>query len=343
MKDSQFEEKAIRYIEKNSLSNIKTQRVLYDLLMYYFSFTYSEEEQYCKIIKETKGLSIELYKIAAEYYSMIGEYDIADKLVEKTIKYCKQKDAIFLFSDREKMMEELEKRKNLILRYRNGQPFWPITEAKRKKIAKIYDQKGIKYDDYRMAPKPTAIKENEFKKITISKTQKVDDYCTFWCSGVKNYSSNYCIYQIAAVKIINNKIAEKFQEYIAPWDGAKVREQAAKEAKIDYNVLLKAKEVDIVMNQFFKFVQDYKLISTDAFGNQAKLITRAARYSGIKQIKNEFIDLLEYSADISEEFDLQNNTREYLLKYFSIKEGKDSVEKAIVNKKIYQKLKEIDK
>jgi hypothetical protein len=73
-------------------------------------------------------------------------------------------------------------------------------------------------------------------------------------------------------------------------------------------------------------------------GNQAKLITRAARYAGMKEIKNEFFDLLDLAADTSADFDLANNSREYLLTYFSMKEGKTALEKARINKQLYDAL-----
>ena len=41
----------------------------------------------------------------------------------------------------------------------------------------------------------------------------------------------------------------------------------------------------------------------------------------------------------SAEFDLANNTREYLLSHFSIAEGKTALEKARINKQLYDALK----
>ena len=38
------------------------------------------------------------------------------------------------------------------------------------------------------------------------------------------------------------------------------------------------------------------------------------------------------------EFDLANNTREYLLDHFSIEEGKTALEKARINKRVYDEL-----
>lgn len=58
----------------------------------------------------------------------------------------------------------------------------------------------------------------------------------------------------------------------------------------------------------------------------------------MKEIKNEFYDLLDLAADTSAEFDLSNNNREYLMEHFSIKEGTNALEKAKVNKTLYDLL-----
>lgn len=92
------------------------------------------------------------------------------------------------------------------------------------------------------------------------------------------------------------------------------------------------------MLKFFAFVGNDVLVSTGALGNQAKLISRAARYAGMREIKNEFYDLLDLAADTSVEFDFANNTREYLLEHFFITEGKSALEKAKINKKLYDAL-----
>ena len=60
----------------------------------------------------------------------------------------------------------------------------------------------------------------------------------------------------------------------------------------------------------------------------------------MKEIKNEFFDLLDLAADTDSQFDLANNTREYLLSFFALDEGPDSLGKARVNAMLYQKLSE---
>lgn len=103
-------------------------------------------------------------------------------------------------------------------------------------------------------------------------------------------------------------------------------------------VIESAEDVDLVMKKFFDFVGNDVLISTEALGNQAKLLSRAARYAGMKEISNEFYDLLDLAADTSPDFDLSNNTRSHLLSCFDLAEGKTALKKAKVNKQLYDAL-----
>ena len=114
---------------------------------------------------------------------------------------------------------------------------------------------------------------------------------------------------------------------------------AAKEADVPLSVIEGAEDVDQVMPKFFAFVGDAVLVSTGALGNQAKLISRAARYSGMKEIPNEFYDLLDLAAETDSKFDLENNNRAFLLQYFGIAEGADALGKATANIALYEALK----
>ena len=134
-------------------------------------------------------------------------------------------------------------------------------------------------------------------------------------------------------------VIDTFEAFIRPWDAScNARKMAAKEIGVLLEVIEGAEDVDLVIPKFFGFVGDDVLVSTGALGNQAKLISRAARYAGMKEIKNEFYDLLDLAADASPDFDLANNTREYLLSAFSITEGKTALEKAMVNRKLFEAL-----
>jgi DNA polymerase III alpha subunit (gram-positive type) len=200
----------------------------------------------------------------------------------------------------------------------------------------FYDEKGIKYT--RIESRPAKIPENEFAPINECFDDDLTDYCAFWCAETFGLTAAKCIYQIAAVKVRNGQIADEFHSLIRPWDGTSCRKDAARKANLDLSVIESAEDVDQVMQKFFAFVGSDVLVSTGALGNQAKLISRAARYTGMKEITNEFFDILDLAADTSPELDMENNTREFLLSYFEMKEGHDALEKAKNNKKLYDAL-----
>lgn len=335
-RDSRFEESAVAYLETHELADIRTQNVLYDLIESYIPNDFIKPKKWCGIVFKNDNLVCELYAVAAKYYAMVGEYDLADAVTDKALAICNNGNPKFLFYSIDNMLARLNKQKDETLRYRTKKPYWPATEERRRAVAMFYDEKGIKYP--RIEGRPEKVKESEFAPINECFDDELTDYCAFWCSDTFSLSAAKGIYQIAAVKVRNGVIAAEFQSLIRPWDGVADRKDAAKKAGVDLSVIESAEDVDQVMPRFFAFVEDDVLISTGALGNQAKLITRAARYAGMKEIKNELFDLLDLAADTSADFDLANNTREYLLSHFSIEEGKSALEKARINKHLYDTL-----
>lgn len=336
-RDVRFEDAAVTYLNAHDLTNIRTQNVLYDLIESYIPNDFIKPKKWCETIAESQSLCCELYAVAAKYFAMIGEYDLADSVTEKGIEMCNDADnRIFLFYSPENMVSRLKKQKEDTNRYRTKKPYWPATEERRRAVAMFYDEKGIKYP--RIENRPEKIKESEFAPINECFDDDLTDYCAFWCADTFSLSAAKGIYQIAAVKVRDSEIVDEFQQLIRPWDGIADRKDAAKKAGVELSVIESAEDVDQVMPKFFAFVEDDILVSTGALGNQAKLISRAARYAGMNEIKNEFYDILDLAADTSAEFDLANNTREYLLNHFSLEEGKTALEKAKINKRLYDEL-----
>ncbi len=337
-RDPRFEASAIAYLDVHPWVKQRSQRILYDLLNTYLRNDFIKPQKWCAWIAETDGLCGELYMIAAQFYGMIAEYDAADKLLEKLERCCKDGTGVFLFSNGENMLISLEKQKADILRYRTKKPYWSASEERRRAVAMFYDEKGIQHP--RIENKPVKIPENEFAPIHECFEDDLDDYCAFWCAGAFSLSATKSIYQIAAVKVRSGEIVDTFSAFVRPWDGgASARKSAAKEAGVTVETIEGAEDVDLVMPKFFEFAGSGVLVSTGALGNQAKLISRAARYAGMKEIKNDFYDLLDLAADTSSDFDLANNTREYLLAHFQIPEGKEALDKAKANHLLYNALK----
>ena len=89
-------------------------------------------------------------------------------------------------------------------------------------------------------------------------------------SGVRKYRSFMApakdIYQIAAVRVRNDEMVETFQRLIRPWRDSAWKKTLAKMEQVDVESVASADDVDLVMQQFFAFVQDDVLLSTQALG-----------------------------------------------------------------------------
>ena len=323
VKDPIFEEFALKYIDSHDRTEAKTQIIINLLLLHYGNNDFIKPAKWCEWIRNTEGLSKNLYYNAAVYYARIGDYDFASTLVDIAKKQCDD--------DNEKFMMDLDKLIIDIERYRIKKPYWPATEERRRAIAMFYDERGISYP--RIESKPKTIFENEFEPIKEC-YELPKEYCSFWCAGVSVTESVRAIYQIAAIKIRNGEAVDEFQQYIRPFDGEAARIKAAKMAGVNIEVLESAEDVDQVMKKFFDFVGDDTLVSTQALGEQKKYIVRVARYSGMKAIENSLLDILDLAEDTAETFSNENYSRKYLLKFFNLKEGVDALSKARLNVEI---------
>jgi hypothetical protein len=336
-----FEELAVSYLNSHDIYEWKSQKVLYSLLGFYIPDELLKARPWCDQIREINGLSFDLYSKAIEYYSKVGDYDIAELMLTRLTQQINAPGYdSFLYSNTENAPKKIEKLFAEVQRYRTKNPYWPKTEARKRIVAEIYDAKGIAHPRIN---KPVVVNEAEFSPLKECSESELDDYCAFWCAEVFSVSGVKAVYQIAALKVRANKEIDAFQSYIKPWDGAAVKEAAAKAAGVDLTVIKSAEDVDLVMKRFLDFVGDDTLVSTDALGNQAKCISRVARYSGLFEIENPFFDLLDYAAEVSENFDMAHNNREYLLSSFGLTEGTDALSKAKLNVSIYNRLKALDK
>ena len=327
-RDPAFEETAITYVQEHPLSQLHTQRVLYDLLSFYSRNEFIKPQKWCEIISEQAGLGCELYVAAAEYYGMIGEYDLADAVMKKA------DGAVRILWSEEGAQVKIAGQVEQTDKWRN-KPYWPSTEERRRAVAMFYDEKGIQYP--RIKSRPERVPEDQFAPLNEC-FDEPEDYCAFWCSDCYAFGSASGIYEIAAVKVRDGKITDSFTSLIRPWDGISSRKNAAKVAGVSLDVIESAEDVDLVAAKFFAFVGEDALLSTDALGDQAKLLTRVARYSGMKEITNPIFDIMDLADDADVPIEHQN--RRYLLEHFAITEGNCALEKAKNNVALYEKLKQ---
>lgn len=349
IKDARFEEMALSYLDSRDKFDRKKQQVLWYLLNSYLHFDYVKPAKWCELIRSTPDLCHDLYFQAAKHHAMVGDYEIAEELIEIAIEKCIDANGIVFLPDATIMsLEDLEKYKKTIARYQSGNPFWPNTEERRAWIASIYKQKGVKCNK-RITFKPTKVNEGDFTQFNEEDEYVHQDYCAFWCKEAKvkkKYKAPRGICEISAIKVRGGIAVDEFKSYVRPGYGGGSKKDAILnlDLGLDYLENASPEEVDVdhVIKRFMDFVGSDVLISTDALGYQAKLLSRAMRYAGMNGVENGFVDLLDYAELVSDEFDMENNSREYLVKYFNLEDTDSTIGKTHLNVEIYRKLMEMD-
>ena len=210
-----FEEMALKYLDKNDFNMINSQDILYDLLNFYFRNDFiTPQKWYNKILNEN-SLCYELYINAAEYFSMIGDYEESKFLLDKIEASINELNVLYSRNTKENIINSIRKIRNLLERYRNGKPYWPNTEERRKKIATIYDEKGINYKGTIKvnAYKKNKIKEDEFALINECDDYSINSYCSFWCNYVEGIKGIKDVYELAAIKVVDGVIVNEFKTF----------------------------------------------------------------------------------------------------------------------------------
>ena len=331
--DEAFENSALEYLEKHKDNDSHRQRVLLDLLNTYVSKVFSKPETICKGVLETDGLFSELYYKVAEYYATVGDYDVSESLITKTLEKLNNGTCSPMIYPLEREVAEFEKLKGKVEKYRTVKPYWPNNPEKRRIVAEIYDAKGIEHP--RIEPKPKKVSEADFKPIS-EMLDPPNRYVSFWCTEVFNtVAKDIC--EIGAITIDGDTQIDSFHSYIKPW-----KSNAAAIGRLNLaRELQDAPDVDFVIDDFIKYIGNDPLVAPGALESQGNLLTRAFRYAGKDHIDNEFFDLLDYADDTSDSFDVW--TRDKLIERFGLADGGNALEKAIVNNEIYNALRKNSK
>ena len=336
-RDERFEKIALQYLSENNLDKIRAQHVLFYLLDEYSrKFDMYSPAQWCEKVETSDNVLFDIYVRVIEYYSRIGKYEKAQAVLSKAIftAISGPADKFFVFKQ-ENAANKTDKLKNDLDRYKAGKPYWPTTEERRKIIAEFYDKKGITHP--RITPKPTKIKESDFTPPRITYTVDENNYTTFWFDDAFTISKMRVAYSVAAVKVRDSVITDRFSSFINPNEGTATVKDAAKKAGVDADTIKNAPDIDLVMTDFFKFVGDDVLVTSE-IGNQRRLLSRGARYTGMSTITNNIFSL----DDLAEEMGIDETDRTALLNMFGLEEGTTSLEKAEINITLLKKINEYE-
>ena len=144
-RDDRFENSAIRYIQAHDLSDRHTQDVLYSLIKQYIQNNLVAAQKWCHLIVKSDDLCCDLYAAAAKYFSMIGDYDLADTMADKAYALCEDTDGgKLLYFSRDGLLAEMKRQKETTQKYRTKKPYWPTTEDRRRIVARFYDERGMR-------------------------------------------------------------------------------------------------------------------------------------------------------------------------------------------------------
>lgn len=315
------------YITKHLISEEKTQIVLNMYLKKMMVSNYEEAAKLCELIENEDSLYAELFIKCGRFYSMVGDYDKAEEILSKTLNRLKKGELKTIykteesFSDIEEFLKSNEK-------YRNGKPYKPRSLDMQEKLKKIYETKNLKFAE----KKKESIKESEFAPLNISNTYYFDKYVIVKVDHIKGIKVELP-YRISAIKVVKNK-KETYEEYIASFDSNKNAEIVIKHLKNEASKYTNARNVKDVMNSYIEFIKDLPIISFSILGNDGDSLIRLYRKAGYKEIKNEVIDLLDFAADVSKDYDGVNNKRETIIKKLKV-EANSEIEKDL---KVYKKL-----
>jgi len=340
IKSPDYGKLALHYLDKSEYKDFKLQDILYDYIKFNMRDNYREVLNWCLKLYEKDYLYIEIYHLISEIFSMVGEYDLSENVINYARNILDNDDR-YMFSNKDNMSIAFNKIETNLVRYKGGKPYWPSTEERREKIAEIYDEKGINYDMNSIkifGRKKKKVKESEFEVKNIWLDDIPSEYVAFYCKGIYSNKTVITMCEIGAVKVNNGKIEDEFYDIVCPWEDSKIRKEAAKELNISLDEIEKSDEVQEAMKKFFEFAKDKLLVSTEGLGVQKNILTRAMRYAEYKSLDNPIGDILDYASNVDEKFDFENNTRDFLIKYFNLKEGNNSLEKAKICYEIVEKL-----
>ena len=173
------------------------------------------------------------------------------------------------------------------------------------------------------------IKESEFKPLTYYEGESVpENYISLWLTSEFHIKTREIV-EISAVRVQEGEIIGAFHSFVQPTD------TVSSFVNVNIEDVKKAGSLPKVFKSFMEFAGS-DVIAVMNFGEQKKLISRAARYSMMDHLDNEFLDIIDFAEELSDTFELY--TTETLLEKYDLSDVSDGQKKVRLNVELLNRM-----
>lgn len=159
--------------------------------------------------------------------------------------------------------------------------------------------------------------ENSFSAKTINNrtSEHVDNYCVLDIETTSLFVNTARIIEIAAIKVVNNKVVDEFSSLINPQ--CKIPEEATSINHITNDIVQNAPVLGDVIEDFLAFISDNIIVGYNVGAFDMNIINNRFRYWKGVELRNNCIDILD-SVRANLKNKLNNCKLDTVSKYFGI-------------------------
>ena len=227
-----------------------------------------------------QDLSDECLLTLVDYYTLIRQYDKAIELANKVDDEC-----VNYYLDDCKLRQSGKKR-----------AYIPAAKEDKEKYISFINSIGITIEKPAKKRESEAMKEEDYPEVEFLDDMNFDSFVAYDLETTGLSSKRACITEIGAIKVINGKIIDskkyKFQELVHPYARiTHVEKDAEEKTGITTEMIMNARSIKDVFNDFADFIEDYPLVGYNNKTFDSVRLRRAGRYAH-RIITNKQFDLL---------------------------------------------------
>lgn len=281
--DFVFENKDI-VLGDSSIEESEKSRIYGLILNYYMnSYNFSEAEKIVAHLSTQTQMPKTAVITLIEFYIRTRRYDSAEAVI----------NAFDCFSDdTQKQYTDLKKR-------RSGEKaeYFPKDLQNREEYFAFLDSINKTYKKPRSIPKPIPVSEYPRPQQYVG--DHPDTFVAFDVETTGKDVVRDSITEIAAVKVVNGVIVDRFSELVRPID-KKIPADVEEFTGITNEDVINAREIWEVFPDFVKFIGDNVLLGYNNVAFDSQFLVRAGRYSNIV-IENKHFDVMHFSLKFKEQ------------------------------------------